>query len=293
MSVTNALTIDVEDYFHVEAFAAVIPPSDWDRYPRRVERNTYRLLGHLSHRRIRATFFILGWVAERCRGLVQAIVKAGHEIGSHGYGHQMICRNDERAFRADVYRSKAILEDQTGSPVDCYRAASYSITAETLWALDALADMGFKYDSSIYPVYHDYYGLPSAPRFPHFRPLSGGKRILEFPPSTLRAFGVNLPIGGGGYFRLFPYCVTSRAIRRLNETERQPALLYFHPWEFDPEQPRIKAPWRSRLRHYQNLGSAEDKLQRLLDQFAWAPMGEVLQATLKSTRITGEVDDGL
>ena len=290
---TNALTIDVEDYFHVEAFAGVVTPSEWDGYPRRVERNTYRLLEHFEDRRIRATFFILGWVAERCPGLVQDIVKAEHEIGSHGYSHQMIGRADAKSFRTDVLRSKVILEDQTGSAVKSYRAPSYSITAKTLWALDILAEAGFQYDSSIYPIHHDCYGLPGAPRFPHYRTLRNGKRILEFPPSTINTCGVNFPVGGGGYFRVLPYSVTSWAIRRLNNNEHQPALLYFHPWEIDPAQPRIAAPWRSRLRHYKNLDSTEEKLKRLLDEFSWAPMAEVLRATLSGSNSIGEVADDL
>ena len=289
----NALTIDVEDYFHVQAFAGVISPTDWCHYPMRVENNTYRLLELLERRCIHATFFILGWVAERCPGLVRDIFNCGHEIGSHGYSHQMISRGDQESFRGDISRAKSILEDQIGSKVKCYRAPSYSITSNTLWALQILGELGFEYDSSIFPVRHDYYGIPDAPRFPHYRFLRDGGRLLEFPPSTLRAYGINLPVAGGGYLRLLPYGVTAWAIRRINEKEAQPALVYLHPWEIDPEQPRVAAPWRSRVRHYQNLRSTEEKLRRLLDDFSWASMTEVLSLSLSNASSQDEVGDGL
>jgi polysaccharide deacetylase family protein (PEP-CTERM system associated) len=291
--VINALTIDVEDYFHVQAFAGVISPTDWCHYPMRVENNTYRLLELLERRCIHATFFILGWVAERCPGLVRDIFNCGHEIGSHGYSHQMISRGDQESFRGDISRAKSILEDQIGSKVKCYRAPSYSITSNTLWALQILGELGFEYDSSIFPVRHDYYGIPDAPRFPHYRFLRDGGRLLEFPPSTLRAYGINLPVAGGGYLRLLPYGVTAWAIRRINEKEAQPALVYLHPWEIDPEQPRVAAPWRSRVRHYQNLRSTEKKLRRLLDDFSWASMTEVLSSSLSNANSQDEAGDGL
>jgi polysaccharide deacetylase family protein (PEP-CTERM system associated) len=291
--VINALTIDVEDYFHVQAFADVISPTDWCHYPMRVENNTYRLLELLESRCTHATFFILGWVAERCPGLVRDIFKGGHEIGSHGYSHQMISRGDEKSFRRDISHAKSILEDQIGLKVKCYRAPSYSITSNTLWALQVLGELGFEYDSSIFPVRHDYYGIPDAPRFPHYRFLRDGGRLLEFPPSTLRAYGINLPVAGGGYLRLLPYGVTAWAIRWINEKEAQPALVYLHPWEIDPEQPRVAAPWRSRARHYQNLRSTEEKLRRLLDAFSWASMTEVLSSSLRNATSKEEVGDGL
>jgi polysaccharide deacetylase family protein (PEP-CTERM system associated) len=291
--VINALTFDVEDYFHVQAFADVIPTADWGQYPLRVEHNTYRLLELLERRGIHATFFILGWVAERCPSLVRDVFKAGHEIGSHGYNHQMISRGDEKTFRSDSKRAKSILEDQIGVNIKCYRAPSYSITSNTLWALEVLGQLGFEYDSSIFPVHHDSYGMPGAPRFPHYQCLRDGTRILEFPPSTLAVCGINLPVAGGGYFRLLPYGLTAWALRRINKNENQPALVYFHPWEIDPEQPRIGAPWRSRFRHYQNLQSTEDKLTRLLDDFSWASMSEVLSASWGSTKSKCEVRDGL
>jgi polysaccharide deacetylase family protein (PEP-CTERM system associated) len=230
----------------------------------------------LGRRNVQATFFILGWVADRCPALVRAIVDSGHEIGSHGYGHQMLTRGNQASFRADLTRAKSAIEDQTGSRVTCFRAPSYSITSKTLWALEILGEFGFEYDSSIFPIRHDYYGIPDAPRFPHYWSLQSGARLLEFPPSTVRILGINLPIAGGGYLRLLPYKVTAGAIRRLNQKEDQPAMVYLHPWEIDPDQPRLAACWRSRFRQYQNLQTTEDKLSRLLDEFSWAPMSKVL-----------------
>ena len=272
----NALTIDVEDYFHVQAFADVISSAHWDEYPVRVERNTFRLLEILGRRNVKATFFILGWVADRCPALVRAIVDSGHEIGSHGYGHRMLTRGSQANFREDLIRAKSTIEDQTGSRVTCFRAPSYSITSKTLWALEILAEFGFEYDSSIFPIRHDYYGIPDAPRFPHYWSLKSGARVLEFPPSTVRILGINVPIAGGGYLRLLPYKVTAWAIRRLNQKEDQPAMVYLHPWEIDPDQPRLVASWSSRFRQYQNLQTTEKKLTRLLDDFSWAPMSKVL-----------------
>jgi len=289
----NALTVDVEDYFHVQAFADVILPNQWSQYPLRVENNTRRLLEMFGRRGIRATFFVLGWVAEHCPGLVKEIASAGHEIGCHGYNHQMIGHADEQAFRDDIYRAKALLEELIGASVRCYRAPSYSVTARTLWALDILHHAGFEYDSSIFPVVHDQYGIPDAPRFPHYRSLGEGRRIVEFPPSTLSIYGANLPISGGGYFRLLPYGLTAWAIRHINEKEAQPAMFYLHPWEIDPAQPRIAASWRSRFRHYQNLHSTEEKLARLLEEFSWAPLTAVVEATLTKCDATDEVANGL
>jgi polysaccharide deacetylase family protein (PEP-CTERM system associated) len=274
----NALTIDVEDYFHVEAFANVISPAQWEQYPLRVERNTYRLLELLGDHNIHATFFLLGWVADRCPTLVRAIVDSGHEIGSHGYGHQMLSRGNEESFRADLRRAKSTIEDQTGSRVISFRAPSYSITLKTLWALEILGECGFEYDSSIFPIRHDYYGIPSSPRFPHYRMLQTGARLLEFPPSTVRIHGINVPVAGGGYLRLLPYNVSAWAIRHVNQKENQPAMVYLHPWEIDPNQPRIAASWRSRFRQYQNLHTTENKLSRLIHEFSWAPMSKVLSA---------------
>lgn len=275
MKILNALTVDVEDYFHVTAFAGVIPVADWDCYPRRVERNTARLLDLLAAHGIQATFFVLGWVAEKFPALVQRIYRTGHNIGCHSYSHQLICRGSIEDFRCDVRRAKDCLENLLGCPVKSYRAPSYSITSKTLWALEILGEEGFEYDSSIFPVLHDTYGIPGTPRFPYLKILNNGQKIKEFPPSTLRLFGVNLPVAGGGYLRLLPYGLTSWAIRRINEVENQPAMVYLHPWEIDPDQPRISASWFSRFRHYQNLDSTETKITRLLREFSFSTMEQV------------------
>jgi polysaccharide deacetylase family protein (PEP-CTERM system associated) len=205
----------------------------------------------------------------------------------------MIGRGDEKTFRRDVGRAKSILEDQTGTKIKGYRAPSYSITSKTLWALEVLVELGFEYDSSIFPVHHDYYGIPDAPRFPHIKRLCDGGCIFEFPPSTLAAYGVNLPVAGGGYFRLFPYALTAWAIRRINDKEKQPALVYLHPWEIDPDQPRVAAAWRSQFRHYQNLRATEAKFTRLLEDFSWGPISEVLSRSWSATKSKCEVSDGL
>ncbi|MGE5304036.1 MAG: XrtA system polysaccharide deacetylase [Alphaproteobacteria bacterium] len=285
----NALTIDVEDYFHVHAFQGIIAPSEWDSYPLRVQRNTLRILELLSKHGARATFFVLGWVAERCPDLVKQIFDGGHEIGCHGYAHRVIYRGDEKNFREDVRRAKRLIEDLTGVRVKSYRAPSYSITSSTLWALEILGEEGFEYDSSVFPVWHDNYGIPGAPRFPYTHELHCGVSLKEFPPSTLRLCGVNVPVAGGGYLRLFPYALTAWAIRRINQVERQPAMVYLHPWELDLDQPRIVAPWRSRFRHYQNLRTTEGKCARLLEEFCWAPMEAILHGNGYGTPAKGEV----
>jgi polysaccharide deacetylase family protein (PEP-CTERM system associated) len=272
----NALTIDVEDYFHVTAFARQIRPEDWDRFPRRVDRNTNRLLEILAERKVLGTFFVLGWVAAKCPDLVRRIEGLGHTIGCHGYWHQAIYDGNREEFRSDVRRAKAVIENLVGHQVVSYRAPSYSITAKTLWALTILAEEGFKYDSSIFPISHDLYGMPDAPRFPYLNVLTRGHNIKEFPPSTLRFCGRNFHFAGGGYLRLLPYNLTAAAIRRLNEREKQPVMVYLHPWEIDPDQPRIPSTWRSRFRHYQNLDSTEKKIKNLLRDFSFSTMEQVL-----------------
>jgi polysaccharide deacetylase family protein (PEP-CTERM system associated) len=291
--VLNALTVDVEDYFHVQAFADVIAQDQWSQFPKRVEHNTRRLLEIFDRHHVRATFFVLGWVAEHCPSLVSEIASAGHEIGCHGYDHQLIGKKDERGFREDLCRAKAILEDLCEVPVECYRAPSYSVTNQTLWALDIVHREGFHYDSSIFPVFHDQYGIPGAPRFPHYRSFGNGRQILEFPPSTLSLGGANFPMSGGGYFRLLPYGITAWAIRRINEREMQPAMFYLHPWEIDPAQPPVAGPWLSRFRHYHNLHSTEDKLTRLLEDFSWRTLTEVVSAAIGKNNSMVEVIDGL
>lgn len=274
------MTVDVEDYFHVQAFARVIKRTDWDSYPSRVERNTMRLLEIFSEKNVRATFFVLGWVAEKCPRLLQAICEGGHVVGCHSYAHRAIYDGTQEQFRSDVRQARQIIEDRTGRVVTSFRAPSYSITTDTLWALEILGEEGFDCDSSIFPIVHDNYGIPDAPRFPYVKCLQSGRRIKEFPPSTVRLLGRNFPIAGGGYLRLFPYGVTSWAIRHLNDVEQQPAMVYLHPWELDPDQPRISASWVSQFRHYQNLDSTETKCLRLLDDFSWAPMEEAWAQTV-------------
>jgi polysaccharide deacetylase family protein (PEP-CTERM system associated) len=279
-TVVNAMTVDVEDYFHVQAFATVIPRRDWDRYPMRVEHNTARVLEIFAARDTRATFFVLGWVAERCPKLVRSIFKAGHQIGCHGYDHRPVSEGSELDFRRDIRRAKQIIEDTVGAPVNCYRAPSYSITSRTLWALEILGEEGFDSDSSIYPILHDTYGIRGAPRFPHIKYLKCGRQLKEFPPSTLRIMGANVPVAGGGYLRLYPYNVTAWALHHLNDAEGRPGMVYLHPWELDPDQPRIPSNWLSKFRHYQNLHSTQAKCVRLLSEFSWAPLDDVLTDSL-------------
>ncbi len=280
----NALTVDVEDYFHVAAFARQIDPATWDRFPVRVERNTHRLLDLFSEHDARATFFVLGWVAERCPNLVRMIVDQGHEVACHGYSHQLVYEQTPAAFRAETVRAKACLEEQAQRPVLGYRAASYSITKRSLWALDILAELGFAYDSSIFPVYHDRYGIPGSPCWPYRLDTSGGGSLIEFPPSTLAVGGHRLPVAGGGYFRIYPYWLTRFALSRINRLEVRPFIFYMHPWEIDPGQPRIHAGWLSTFRHYTNLSRCEKRLSRLLRDFRFAPARNVLEV-LSMTKI--------
>ena len=269
----NAMTVDVEDYFQVEAFANVIDRGDWDRMPRRVERNTDRLLELFETAGIKATFFVLGWVATRHEPLVRRIVAAGHELASHGSDHLRADRQSPEQFRADVRKAKRVLEDIGGVPVRGYRAATFSIGRSNWWAFEVLSEEGYAYSSSIYPIAHDLYGMPDAPRTPFFPTGSG---FVEIPLTTLRAFRRNFPFGGGGYFRLFPYPVFRLGISRINGHDRIPCVFYCHPWEIDPDQPRqARAPWKSRLRHYLNLGRMERRLARLARDFAWGRMDEV------------------
>lgn len=271
--ICNAMTVDVEDFFQVQAFAGCIDRSTWESLPRRVEKNTDKVLGLFAEAQVSATFFVLGWVAKRHPGLVRKIVAEGHELASHGYAHVPVYEQGAVEFRSDVRRTKQLLEDTGGIPVHGYRAASFSIGANTLWALDVLAEEGYEYSSSIYPVAHDLYGMPSAPRFA-FHPRYD--RFLEVPMTTLRVFGRNLPCSGGGYFRLVPYSISRFALRRVNERDRQACVFYFHPWEIDPEQPRPHgAPLKSRLRHYVNLHRMEGRLRCLLRDFSWGRMDRI------------------
>lgn len=272
----NALTVDVEDYFHVSAFSDNIAPKDWGQCESRIEQNTEVLLELFQRYGARGTFFVLGWVAERHPALIRRIADLGHEIASHGYSHELVYRQTPDTFRAETARSKRVLEDILGKPVVGYRAASYSITAESLWALDILVDLGFKWDSSIFPVRHDLYGIPDAPRFPYLHQTEHKRSIIEFPLSTAEIMGQRIPIAGGGYFRLYPYALTQWGLRSINEAEC-PFIFYLHPWEIDSEQPKVEAGWFSRFRHYTNIDRCLPRLENLLSDFPFTTVSSVLQ----------------
>jgi polysaccharide deacetylase family protein (PEP-CTERM system associated) len=272
----NALTVDVEDYYQVEAFADLIRREDWNQWESRVERNTRELLSVFDRAGVRATFFTLGWVAEKHPQLIREIAQAGHEIACHSYEHRLIYQQTPDGFQQDLRRARKILEDVTGQQVQGYRAPSYSITAKSLWALDILIEEGFSYDSSIFPVHHDRYGIPEADRFPHWIHRDNGK-IIEFPPSTLRMLKTNIPISGGGYFRLFPYQLFRQGFGYINRRENQAAIFFIHPWEIDPDQPQIKASRTTTLRHRLNLKRTQSRLEKLLGDFAFAPVQQVLR----------------
>lgn len=264
----NAMSIDVEDYFQVSAFAPHIRREDWDTLPCRVERNVDLILELLDEASARATFFTLGWIAERHPGVARRIVDGGHELASHGYGHQRASELSPAAFREDIVRAKGLLEDIGGEAVRGYRAPSFSINRSNWWAVSELERAGYVYSSSIYPVKHDHYGMPDAPRFSH-RP-NGDTGILELPPTTVPMFGRNLPAAGGGWFRLLPYPVSRWMLRRVNETERAPCMFYFHPWEVDADQPRQAGlSAKTRFRHYVNLQRMPGRLRQLFNDFEW------------------------
>jgi len=265
----NVLTVDVEDYFQVEAFADVIDRSAWDSFPLRVERNTEELLELFAEAGALATFFTLGWVAERCPALVRRVVGEGHEIASHGFDHRRADQLSKKEFRNDVRRSKAILEDIAGVAVHGYRAPCFSVSRENKWAHTVLADEGYHYSSSVYPIAHDLYGEPAAPRFP-FRPEP---RLIEVPATTIRLLGRNLPASGGGFFRLMPYRLTEWVLHTAERQGAASCVFYIHPWEIDPHQPRLaRPPMRARFRHYLNLSRTKDRLRRLLQEFSWTRM---------------------
>lgn len=274
-SINNALTIDVEDYFQVSAFAPYIERAQWETHACRVERNVERILRLLDAHATQATFFTLGWIAERYPQLVLRIVAAGHEVASHGYGHERASDLSERAFFADVDRAKKLLEDLCGQPVNGYRAPSFSIGKGNLWAFDCLERAGYRYSSSIYPIRHDHYGMPDAPRFAH----AVRERLLEVPVTTARFFSRNWPASGGGYFRLMPYALSRWLLRQVNERDAQSAVFYFHPWEIDAAQPRVAGiDARTRFRHYVNLHRTEARLERLLADFRWGRMDRIFLA---------------
>lgn len=301
----NALTIDVEDYYQVSAFESLSPPDSWPGFESRVEGNTLRILDLLDEAGVKATFFILGWVADKCKGLAGEISKRNHEIASHGYWHRRVYTQTRAEFREDVRKAKTLLEDQVGMEIIGYRAPSYSISQESIWAFDELAKAGYKYDSSVFPIRHDLYGMPFWPRFPFFvQRLEGGNwapsdnsidkeycdpegnatndkasRLLEIPITTLTLCGRNFPLAGGGYFRLFPYSVTHWGLSRINRAEKKSFIFYLHPWEIDPGQPRMKnASSKSRFRHYLNLSKTETRFKKLLRDFKFAPICEAVLA---------------
>ena len=266
----NAMSVDVEEHFQVHAFAQTIARESWHGQESRVQRNTEQVLQLFADHRAKATFFVLGWVAERCPGLIRRIVEEGHELGSHGYQHTRADHQSPDEFRADVRRTKGLLEEAGGIAVPGYRAASFSIGAGNWWAFDILAEEGHRYSSSVFPIRHDQYGLHSAPRDAFEPSPDGAPGFIELPMSTVRLLGQNLPCSGGGYFRLLPYAAFTMALRHLNRREQRACMFYFHPWEVDPDQPRVAgAPLKSRLRHYTNLSRMEGKLRRLLGAFAW------------------------
>ena len=274
LPIRNAFSIDVEDYFQVSALAPHFPRHIWDQQPCRVERNVDRMLALLSDNRTQATFFTLGWVAERYPEMTKRIVAEGHELASHGYGHQRVSDLDRAGFFEDITRAKKLLEDLGGQAVIGYRAPSFSIGEKNLWALDTLGEAGYQYSSSIYPIRHDHYGMPNAPRFA-FRPDTA-KSFIELPATTIRFFDRNLPAAGGGYFRLLPYQISRWSIRRVNAKDQQPCIFYCHPWEIDPEQPRPTGmALKARFRHYVNLGRTEPRLRSLLKDFRWGRVDDV------------------
>tara|TARA_R110002073_G_scaffold329905_1_gene513057 strand:- start:8858 stop:9721 length:864 start_codon:yes stop_codon:yes gene_type:complete len=272
--ITNAMTVDVEDYFQVGAFEHDIDRNDWDNLECRVERNIDVILKMFDDHKVKATFFTLGWIAERFPHVVRLIVENGHELASHGMQHLRVTDQSRPEFTEDVTFSKKILEDIGGVGVKGYRAPSFSIGEKNLWALDVLAEAGFKYSSSIYPIQHDHYGMPSAPRF-DFKPIDG-QAFIEMPVTTVEVMGRKIPCGGGGYFRLLPYFISKAAMKRVNAKDQQPCIFYFHPWEIDPEQPRqTQAGLKSRFRHYTNLDVMETKIRKVLAEFDWGRMDQV------------------
>lgn len=273
--VVNAMSVDVEDYFQVSAFEQAVDRSEWATRESRVCRNTERLLDIFDEYGVTGTFFVLGWVAEHHSALVRDIASRGHEIASHGYGHRLVYSQTPEAFRDDVRNAKRLLEDACGRAVVGYRAPSFSITDRSLWALDVLIEEGYHYDASIFPIRHDRYGIPNSPRQPYLLSRTSGV-LAEVPGSTVRLGSTNLPVAGGGYFRILPYWWTRWGIARLNTVERQPAVFYLHPWEIDPEQPRIHAGAVSRFRHYRNLHKTEQRLRTLLGDFRFCSVQQLL-----------------
>ena len=277
MSICNAMTCDLEDYYQVQNLEGIVARDQWPSMPSRIEASTGRVLDLFAEAGVQATFFVLGWNAERHPDMVRRVAEAGHEVASHGYAHRMITEQSPEEFRHDVRRAKALLEDITGQAVWGYRAPTFSITERSRFALDVLADEGYRYDSSIFPIRHDRYGIPSAPRFLHEAAGVNGGRIVEFPPTTLRVLGCNLPVAGGGYLRLFPVWLIGAALRRVSR-QGHPVIVYFHPWELDPEQPRLPVRGLKRFRHYVNLARTAGKLRHLLARLPFTSARAVVEA---------------
>ena len=270
------MSIDVEDYFQVASLADSISVSEWDGIAPRVVKNTHRLLDLFDKYDIKATHFVLGWIAERFPELVKEIDSRGHEVASHGFSHQLIYNQSPEVFKNETIKSKSILENIIGKEVLGYRAASYSITNKSLWALDVLAEAGFKYDSSIFPVKHDRYGIANSPRDPYILTTPSGHNIIEFPLTTYKIINYSLPVSGGGYFRLYPYWLTRYFFKQINMNNK-PFAFYLHPWEVDPDQPRVDANWLSKFRHYNNLDICFNRLENLLNDFDFMTMNEKIR----------------
>ena len=280
----NAFTVDVEDYFQVSAFEKNIARSQWADFPHHVVDNTERILDLLAEHEVKGTFFVLGWVADHYPQLVRRIADAGHELASHSYWHRLVYELTPEQFREDLRNSKRVIEDASGAAVDCYRAPSFSITRKSIWALEILVEEGFSCDSSVFPIVHDRYGIPDAKTGIHQIQTPSGP-IWEFPPSVRRLAGMNLPVSGGGYFRLYPYAFTANSFWRINHQQNEAFMFYVHPWEVDVEQQRMPfAKGATRFRHYVNLHTTEHKLRRLLRGFSFGTISDVLRPYVESTQ---------
>lgn len=278
--IVNALSIDVEDYYQVAAFSQHVNYDDWNDWNARNPRvvyNTNKILDIFDKHNVKGTFFVLGWVAERYPQLVKEIERRGHEIGCHGYSHRLIYKQTREVFRQETLRAMGFLQDLAQTSVEGYRAASFSICRQSEWALDILHEAGFKYDSSIFPIRHDVYGMPEAPRIPYRINTRRGGELVEFPMTTRRVMGWQMPVSGGGYFRLYPYCLTRYALQAINSQDEIPFMFYLHPWEVDPDQPRIPAGLLSRFRHYNNLSRCQSRLEKLLGDFSFSTVRDVLR----------------
>ncbi len=279
----NILSVDVEEWFHPEALQHLFPEETWNEQPLRVEPLIERLLDVFARHQAKATFFVLGWVAEKYPNLIKKMVAQGHEVASHSYSHRMITKMSPREFKEDLHRSLDVLQNISGEKVLGFRAPTFSVTKKTFWAYPILIDAGLQYDSSVYPIWHDRYGVPEAPRSVYAVRLENGQSILEFPMPTLKAFGKNFPFGGGGYLRLFPLRFTMMAIRKFNK-EGYPAIMYMHPWEFDTQQPKVKMGRVQSFRHYGRIAQNFSKLERLLSAYEWTNFAEYLSIVQKDAR---------